>query len=423
MAITVKPDRPYHCVWEITLKCNMRCKHCGSYAGKDRQGEMSLEQMLDVADQLAELGVQRLTLSGGEPLLRENWDQIAQRLIERGVRVGMISNGYFMMDNIEKFARLKSIQGPGKLEIVAMSTDGMRESHDNFRRVPGSWDRIKAGFKALNELGIYTAAITSVSNDNIKELDDMLKTFVSWRVNAWQLQTLFSGGRMREFPELMPGPEGVEKVSRFIAQTRLDRYPIYVFAADCLGYNTELDPFMRNYAWQGCQAGLTSVGIEANGNVKGCLSLCAELQGDNPFVEGNLHSESLHDIWNKPGAFAYTREFTPSQAGGFCASCKHLRVCRGGCSAQAYFATGQVSNNPFCMLAERNRKAQELRAKAAELRENSADDPQAAALEKEARQVLRPERPYPTRVVRAKLDKRYGFRDTGVGVGGVFGKK
>ena len=407
MAVTIKPDKPYHCVWELTLKCNMRCKHCGSYAGKDRVNEMSLEQMLDVADQLADMGLRRITLSGGEPLLRENWDAIAQRLIERGVRVGMISNGYFMLDNIEKFERLKKLKGPGCMEIVAMSVDGLRETHDSFRRVPGSWDRIQDAYAALNKIGIYTAAITSISNNNIKELDQMLQQFLKWKVKAWQMQTLFGGGRMREFPELMPGPEGVEIVARFIAQTRLDRYPILVFPADCVGFCTELEPIINACPWQGCQAGLTSCGIEANGNVKGCLSLCPELQENNPFVEGNLHTEKLVDIWNKPGAFAYNREFDPSKAEGCCSGCRHLERCRCGCTAQSYFSSGTAYCDPYCMYAERRRKAGEMRSQAAELRKKSEELlKQAAGLEKDAEKVIHPDRPYPSRIVRAKVPRR-----------------
>ena len=407
MAVTIKPDKPYHCVWELTLKCNMRCKHCGSYAGKDRVNEMSLEQMLDVADQLADMGLRRITLSGGEPLLRENWDAIAQRLIERGVRVGMISNGYFMLDNIEKFERLKKLKGPGCMEIVAMSVDGLRETHDSFRRVPGSWDRIRDAYEALNKIGIYTAAITSISNNNIKELDQMLQQFLKWKVKAWQLQTLFGGGRMREFPELMPGPEGVEIVARFIAQTRLDRYPILVYPADCVGFCTELEPLINECPWHGCQAGLTSCGIEANGNVKGCLSLCPELQENNPFVEGNLHTEKLVDIWNKPGAFAYNREFDPSKAEGCCADCRHLERCRCGCTAQSYFSSGTAYCDPYCMTAERRRKAGEMRSQAEDLRRKSAELlKQAADLDRQAEKVVRPDRPYPSRIVRAKTARR-----------------
>lgn len=241
----------------------------------------------------------------------------------------------------------------------------------------------------------------------------MLKMLMSWKVNAWQLQTLFGGGRMREFPELMPGPAGVETVARFVAQTRLDRYPIYVFTADCVGFFTELDPIIRETPWQGCQAGLRSIGIEANGNVKGCLSLCPELQENNPFVEGNLHDEKLIDIWNKPGAFAYTREFDASKAEGRCARCKHLEACRCGCSAQAYFSTGGNNSNPYCILAERERRAEELREekksllkKADELGETEEANllrDRAKKLEMRAKKVLHPDRPYPTRIVRNKL--------------------
>lgn len=344
---------PKYCVWELTLACNMRCLHCGSYAGGTRGEEMSLEQLLDVADQLAEAGVRRLTLSGGEPLLRKGWEQIAERLIRKGVHVGMISNGYYMSENVPKLAELKKLDGPGSLEIVAMSVDGLRDTHDSFRRVPGSFDRIAEAFGRLKAAGIKTAAITSVSTLNLPQLEEMYKALLEWRVDAWQLQTLFGGGRMREHPELMPGPAGVERTAEFIASKRRLKGPMLVFPADCVGYFSELEYEIRPNGWDGCQAGLISVGIEANGNVKGCLSLFPEARDSNPFVEGNLRENTFKEIWNKPGAFAYNREFRPSRAEGFCRSCLHLNRCRCGCSAQAYFASGSVYNNPFCILAHR----------------------------------------------------------------------
>lgn len=349
--MTIQPAYPHYCVWEITLVCNMSCLHCGSYAGRSREQEMSLEQMLDVADQLADIGVKRLTLSGGEPLLRPDWDIIAKRLIDRGVHTGMISNGFKMLDNLEKFEKLHG------MEVIAMSLDGMRETHDAFRRVPGSFDRIVAAFKALHARGFYTAAITSISNLNIHELDEMHDLLVSLNADAWQLQTLFGGGRMRERPDLMPGPDGVEKVARFIARKHAAKTPLNIFPADCIGYGTELEPQIRTSPWGGCQAGLRAIGIEANGNVKGCLSLYPELQEGNPFVEGNLQKEKLIDIWNKPGAFSYNRDFRPSRAQGYCRDCQLLNKCRCGCSAQAYFSSGTTYENPYCMLYNRMSKA------------------------------------------------------------------
>ena len=323
----------------------MRCLHCGSYAGSQRDGEMSTAQMLDVADQLADMGLERLTLSGGEPLLRPDWDVIARRLLERGVRLGMISNGFLMHQNLPRFLQLP------RFEVVAMSLDGMREAHDAFRRIPGSFDRTVEAFRELRRKGIRTAAITSVSTLNIDQLEQMYRLLSSLSVYAWQLQTLFGGGRMRERPDLQPKPAAMATLARFIAQKRKERRtPMQVFPADCIGYFTDLEEPMRGFRWKGCQAGVQAIGIEANGNVKGCLSLCPELVEDNPFVEGNLQRERLVDIWNKPGAFAYNPSLLAGQGARVLPQVPRTLVeCRCGCSAQAHFATGSIYDNPFCL--------------------------------------------------------------------------
>ena len=337
-------QNPRYCVWELTLVCNMRCLHCGSYAGAQRDGEMSTAQMLDVADQLADLGVERLTLSGGEPLLRPDWDVIARRLLERGVRLGMISNGFLMHQNLPRFLKLPPF------EVVAMSVDGTREAHDAFRRVPGSFDRTVDAFRELRRKRIRTAAITSVSTLNLDQLDEIYELLSSLGVYAWQLQTLFGGGRMRERPDLQPKPAAMATLAQFIARKRKERRtPLQVFPADCIGYFTDLEEPLRGYRWKGCQAGLQALGVEANGNVKGCLSMCPELFENNPYVEGNLQRERLADIWNRPGAFAYNRSFALPKVRGFCRKCPHLRECRCGCSAQAHFATGSIYENPYCL--------------------------------------------------------------------------
>ena len=84
---------PRACVWELTLACNLRCKHCGSIAGERRPDELTLDECRRVAEELVALGCTRITLSGGEPTLYPHWDQVGQRLVELGARVNMISNG------------------------------------------------------------------------------------------------------------------------------------------------------------------------------------------------------------------------------------------------------------------------------------------------------------------------------------------
>ena len=82
------------CVWEITLACCFSCKYCGSAGGKARENELTTEECLSVADQLAELGCQRVSMIGGEVFMREDWPVIVESLTGLGISVCIITNGF-----------------------------------------------------------------------------------------------------------------------------------------------------------------------------------------------------------------------------------------------------------------------------------------------------------------------------------------
>ncbi len=86
------------------------------------------------------------------------------------------------------------------------------------------------------------------------------------------------------------------------------------------------------------------IGIESNGDVKGCLSL----PDAGGFVEGNVRRGRLSALWRRRGAFALNREFDEGRLGGFCARCRYRDICRGGCSWTAYSHTGSCFDNPYC---------------------------------------------------------------------------
>ena len=88
---------PKNVVWELTLRCNMNCAHCGSKAGHARGEELDHEEALNLCRQLGEMGCEILTLLGGEPFLREDWDDLALCLQEYGVKVNAISNGFIRL--------------------------------------------------------------------------------------------------------------------------------------------------------------------------------------------------------------------------------------------------------------------------------------------------------------------------------------
>src|SRR6266511_1510148 len=81
-----RTDRPIYAVWEITLKCDLACRHCGSRAGAERPDELSLAEALDLTRQLAELGVKELTLIGGEAYLYAGWTDVIREIRKNGMQ-------------------------------------------------------------------------------------------------------------------------------------------------------------------------------------------------------------------------------------------------------------------------------------------------------------------------------------------------
>ncbi len=85
--------RPTIAVWELTLRCDLACRHCGSRAGRSRPDELSTEQCLDLVRQMAELGTREVTLIGGEAYLRDDWTDIARAVRDHGMECTMTTGG------------------------------------------------------------------------------------------------------------------------------------------------------------------------------------------------------------------------------------------------------------------------------------------------------------------------------------------
>ena len=333
--------KPYTCVWELTLKCNMHCKHCGSSAGKARENELTLDECLDVATQIVEIGVKHVSFIGGEVFLYNEWEKIARKLVIGDVYTNIITNGYVMGDEqIEQII----YAGVGN---VALSIDGMAQQHNNMRNVNDAFEKITKTIDTLNEADIEIAVITSLLNSNVNELENLYNFILDNNVKIWQLQTVTPMGNMANKKEQLIEPLKMASITKFIREKHAEQ-KIEIVASDNIGYFDENEPYIRslhgtNCEWRGCSAGLCVFGIDSVGNVKGCESLYSD-----EFIEGNLRKESLSEIWNKEGNFAYNRNFDVSMLTGNCKDCDKGIICKGGCRSSGYFATGSKYENPFC---------------------------------------------------------------------------
>jgi radical SAM protein with 4Fe4S-binding SPASM domain len=332
---------PEFCVWELTLKCNMKCTHCGSMAGKARENELTVDECLDVAEQLVNLGCQQITLIGGEVFLYIGWEKIARKLSDSGLEVNIITNGYLLGD--EQIAQIKY----AKLVNVGISLDGMADNHNKIRNVSNSFDRVMQAFDLLNKQEIPLAVVTSLIDSNFSDLWPLFDLLVEKGVKIWQIQIVTPMGNMADKKDVLLDPSKVPLITRFIREKRNEQ-KIRIYAADNIGYFDENELYLRNKpgtinAWSGCQAGMRVVGIDSVGNVKGCEFLYSD-----EFIEGNLREESLSEIWFKEGNFAYNRNFDKSVLTGSCKDCDKGTICRGGCRGSCYFTTDSKFENPYC---------------------------------------------------------------------------
>jgi radical SAM protein with 4Fe4S-binding SPASM domain len=329
---------PQNCVWEITFACNMKCIHCGTSAGKARPDELTTDEALALIDELAGLGCETITLSGGEPLLRKDWKLLAQRIKERGIKPYLITNGYAVTEEVIK--DFEQIQ----FANVGVSLDGTEKIHNFIRQRDDSWRRAVNALKLMQANGrINYCVVSQISNINLDELDEIRKILIDCGCKVWRIQMTTSTGRMQQHADMVMSLENYPKLIDKLLEFKKDN-SIEVDVGENIGYygckGTEL---LEGAPYLGCYAGTRVVGIESNGNVKGCLSM------QEQFVEGNIRQSSFTEIWNNPNGFAYNRRFTRETAGGFCRECKYLPLCRGGCTTTSVSATGCLADNPYCI--------------------------------------------------------------------------
>ena len=339
--------RPYQVVWELTLACDLNCRHCGSRAGKPRPDELSTPEALRLCQELVQLKTRKVTLAGGEPTLRQDWPLIANALTSKGVRVNLLTNGRSW--DADK-ARQVKLYG---LESVAFSLDGCELTHDYVRRVEGQWEQLLAAIDLTRAAGVQVGVVTMLNRRNMAELAQMRAILAEHDVASWQLQLGNPTGNMADHPDLVIRPQDVlEIVPRIAALKQLPGRP-KVFPADNIGYYGEHEPVLRDRSkvvpfWVGCRAGCHVLGIESNGNIKGCLSLPSERNDEDRFVEGNIRQRSLTEIWRDPDAFSYNRRFSVDQLEGYCRDCEYAEICRGGCGWTSFAHVGELGGNTYC---------------------------------------------------------------------------
>ncbi|OCW56221.1 radical SAM/SPASM domain-containing protein [Hoeflea olei] len=334
---------PVHVVWEITLACNLACGHCGSRAGARRPDELTTAECFDIIRQLREAGTREITLIGGEAYLRKDWLEIAAEISRLGMLCGLQTGARGLTK-----ARIEAAYDAG-VRAIGVSIDGPRDIHDRLRGVAGSHDQAMRAIADIAETGIRPGVNTQINALSAPHLWDIYRAIRDAGARSWQTQLTVAMGNAVDNAEMLLQPHLIVDVVE-------DLYAIFedgllhdfrVLPGNSIGYFGRHEAQWRSITeaaepWQGCTAGETTLGLEADGTIKGCPSLTRE-----SYSGGNSRTVSIAEAIGNLADRTVRRDGNPG--GGFCATCYYYDFCQAGCTWVTHSLTGRRGDNPFCV--------------------------------------------------------------------------
>ena len=150
-------------IWNLIRRCNLACLHCYSISADiDFAGELSTQEVISVMHDLRRYGVPALILSGGEPLLRPDIFEIAAHAKSLGFYLALSTNGTLIDTPMALRVR------DAGFHYVGISLDGLRETHDRFRKMPGAFEKSLRALRLLRDMGVKVGVRFTLTQDNAK---------------------------------------------------------------------------------------------------------------------------------------------------------------------------------------------------------------------------------------------------------------
>jgi radical SAM protein with 4Fe4S-binding SPASM domain len=322
---------PHVVAWNLTKRCNLACAHCYISAGNwhNAAGELSLAEVRRIADEIMELNPAPVfILSGGEPLLRDDLEAIAEHASRRGATVVVGTNGTRLTDE-----RIRSLKQAG-VTGVAISIDSLNERyHDRFRHGTGALSDTLAAVDRLRLLQLDFIVQTTVTRGNRAELP----TIAAWSAErgavAFNVYFLVETGRAEGMSAL--APQENDEVLRDLLELESVYRGRMMVRSKCQPQimrhvlQRADDSPLRNYSTR-CPCGVQYCRITPDGKLTPCPYL--------PVEAGDLRRQSFGDVWRNSPVFRALRE---KPVTGKCGACEYRTVC-GGCRARAYARTGDI---------------------------------------------------------------------------------
>lgn len=309
--------------WECTLRCNLNCIHCGSDCHKDTSiADMPAKDFLKLTELISnKYNPNKITLvlTGGEPLMRGDIEEIGLGLNRQGYPWGIVSNGMLLSEE-----RFKSLKRSG-LSTITISLDGLKDNHNWFRGNELSFEKASEAIKIVANNNEKTAfdVVTCVNKRNIDQLSQIRDFLIGCNVKQWRIFTIFPIGRAKYNELLQLSNEEFLKLMDFIKITRKEQ---------CIKVKYGCEAFLGNYenevrdGFFFCRAGVNIASVLADGSIGACPNI------NHTFIQGNIYKDDFINIWeNSYRVYRNRKENMPQSclgcdAGKWClGSSMHLR--------------------------------------------------------------------------------------------------
>jgi 12,18-didecarboxysiroheme deacetylase len=346
-------------VWNLTRRCNLRCVHCYSQS-EDRADsqELSTAEGQALIDDLARWGVPVLLFSGGEPLLRRDVFTLAQEATEKGIRTVISTNGTLISPKVAK--ELKKIG----FSYVGVSLDGIQETHDRFRGMPGAFEAALRGIRHCQEAGIKVGIRLTLHRGNahaIPQIFDLAEREGIPRLCFYHL--VYAGRGSRLMDEDLDRAETRRVMDLILERTKElhDRgKAMEVLTVDNHADGPYLYLRLLKEDPERAREVLELLRMNRGNNSGvgiGCVSWDGSVHADQfwrHYSFGNVRVRPFHDIWmDRSDPLMDKLKEKWKHVKGRCASCRWLDICGGNFRVRAEAATGDLwAPDPACYLTD-----------------------------------------------------------------------
>lgn len=323
---------------DITGRCNLRCIHC--YASSRYGDELDIETLSRILKKLKSLGVKRIAISGGEPLLHPDLYEI---LTFSPDDISILTNAHLISE--EFIEKLENLEKKGKIFTLRISLDGL----DSYKRVRNiTYDRVIDNIKKLLERELIVVVNTTIMPFHTKEeLIKLYNLVLKLRVDQWNVDIPFHEGSAKRNDIVTEGKKYADIIVE-IAKLYIKNKPEMIFDSVGLFTSSQLDPSYEPHLFQPdenpCSYQLSTITIDAKGRIKICPSML--LSVGTIFDFKNLEDFRKSTKW---------RNYESMKVSDFeeCPTCKYREICGGGCRANVINKGLMTTDKLSCYLMER----------------------------------------------------------------------